>query len=305
MNKFILCLLILFTTLLPFQSQAFIHVARDGETLEQLSVYYYGTRDKSMVIRAANGFMHPDDGSLLQGERVEVPEVGYHMVQDNQNWYTLANSYLGSSKRAIFLAELNGSSVDIAPPSGKIVKIPYQLLYIFAPDETLKSVAKMFLGKKYDAQWLKNYNLKIRKKYGRGDAILIPLIDVEYTDDAKKKILKLNETPISLDDKKKQIEAAKQITNLRVDYDNGEYLKIISEGQKLLSSFQLTNPQKIGIYKYLGFSYVAFDKNSMAKAMFINALKLQPSMELSPITVSPKILQVFMEAENSLTKKAE
>ncbi len=284
-------------------AMAWIHVARDGETLEQLSNYYYGTPDKAIIIRAANGFMHPDDGSVLQGERIEIPGVTYHQVTDNEDWYSLANRYLGSSSRAKFLAELNGRDAETSVASGQIVKIPYQLLYIFAPDETIKSVTKLFLGNKHSPRWLQAYNLKKKKKYGRGDALLIPLIDVEYTEAARKEIELRDKKKISQEDEDAQIKAVAQITRLRESYSKGKYLEIIVIGQKLLGNKRLTNPQKIGVYQYLAFAYVAFDEIPMAESAFQKALELQPSMELSPITVSPKILQVFQKVQKKLLQK--
>ena len=91
----------LFTT----EAAGWVHVARAGENLDELSSRYYGSRDISIAIRAANGFMHPDDGRLLQGERVELPEMIYHEVKDDEKWDQLADRYLGSSKRGRFLAE--------------------------------------------------------------------------------------------------------------------------------------------------------------------------------------------------------
>ena len=289
--------------LISASAAAWIHVARDGETLEQLSNFYYGTPDKAIIIRAANGFMHPDDGSVLQGERIEIPGVTYHQVADNEDWYSLANRYLGSSSRAKFLAELNNRDVEASVASGQIVKIPYQLLYIFAPDETIKSVTKLFLGNRQSPRWLQAYNLKKKKKYGRGDALLIPLIDVEYTEAAQKDIEAKDKKKISQDDEDAQIQAVAQITKLREAYSKGKYLDMVIIGQKLLGIKRLTNPQKIGVYQYLAFAYVAFDELPLAESAFRKALELQPSMELSPITVSPKILQVFQKVQNKLLHK--
>ncbi len=279
---------------------AWTHVARDDETLKELAALYYGNPAREIIIRAANGFMHPDDGSLLQGEQVEIPVVTYHSVAEGEDWFSLANRYLGSSKRAPFLAELNDQTAEANPTPGKIVKIPYQLLYIFAPDETLKSVTRLFMGKDYPPEWLRDYNLRKKKKFGRGDAILIPLIDVEFTAAAKKRIETLSSAKVSEEDKDAQIEAAAQIAKLREAYDRGRYLEIVSLGQALIGGTQLTNPQRVGVYKYLAFAYVAFDETGLARQAFENALELQPSMELSPITVSPKIMTVFQEVQTRL-----
>ncbi|MBN2718968.1 MAG: hypothetical protein JXX14_24185 [Deltaproteobacteria bacterium] len=294
--------IVLFSWFFTGSAQAWIHVARDGETLEQLSNFYYGTPNKAIIIRAANGFMHPDDGSVLQGERIEIPGVTYHQATDTEDWYSLANRYLGSSSRAKFLAELNNRKAETPIAGGQIVKIPYQLLYIFAPDETIKSVTKLFLGNQRSPRWLQAYNLKKRKKYGRGDALLIPLINVEYTDAAKKDIEARQTQKFSEEDKDAQIKAVAQISKLRDSYAKGKYLEIVITGQMLLSNRRLTNPQKIGVYQYLAFAYVAFGETPMAEAAFRKALDLQPSMELSPITVSPKILKVFQKVQHQLLR---
>jgi tetratricopeptide (TPR) repeat protein len=250
--------------------------------------------------------MHPDDGSLIQGERLKIPEIIYHRVNPGEDWYSLANKYLGTSKRGKHLAELNGAHVDETLAIGKIVKIPYQLLYILAPDENLKEVAKLFMIKPFGAKWLKSYNLKRKKKYGRGDAVLIPLINIQFTEIAKQSIEKLKQSEkISRQDLKNQINAVAQIAKLRHSYENGQYLKIITIAQKMLGTGTLTNPQKIGIFKYLAFAYVAFNDFELAKEAFEKALLLQPSMELSPITTSPKILKVFNEVKQNMENKTD
>lgn len=288
----------------PITSVAWTHVARPGETLNSLATFYYGSSKYSMVIRAANGFMHPDDGSLIQGERVEVPGIIYHRVETGEDWYSLANQYLGSSKRGKFLAELNGLAVESTLASGKIVKIPYQLLYILAPEESLKSVAKMFLGEDFSSNWLRGYNLKKKKKYNRGDALLVPLINVEYTEAAKKIIESKESEKFSEDDRKAQLNAVADITRLRDAFTHGRYVEIIATSHKLLGTNKLTNPQQIGVYKYLAFAYIAFGEIELAKEAFKSALKLQPSMELSPITTSPKILTIFQEVQQKVVQEA-
>lgn len=303
MRSFWLAAILMTALLVPQVSVAWIHVARDGQTLEQLASHYYGSPDKAIVIRAANGFMHPDDGSVLQGERVEIPGVTYHKVKEGENWYSLANRHLGSSKRAAFLAELNDRTVETTLEEGKVVKIPYQLLYIFAPEETLKSITKLFLGKYVEPKWLKTYNLRNKKKYGRGDAILVPLIDVEYTAVAKKEMKTKTATEATKLDKKAQVEAVAHISRLRDAYAEGKYLEIITMGQRLLSTQTLTNPQQLGVYKYIAFAYIAYGDEFLASAAFANALTIQPSMELSPITVSPKVLKVFREVQKKMVSK--
>jgi hypothetical protein len=276
------------------------HVARAGETLEQLADRYYGRPELSMVIRAANGFVHPDDGRLLEGERVEIPEVIYHRVRAKENWESIAERYLGSAKRGRYLAELNDRNVDESIAVGRIVKVPYQLLYILAPEESLKSIARSFLGKKHGQDWLKAYNLKAKKKYGRGDAVLVPLMDVEFTEQTKMDLAEQRQEQYTEDDQRSQIDAVAQIASMREAFGAGRYVEMVATGQRLLHAGKLTVPQQLGVHKYLAFAYVALGERNLARGAFIEALELQPGMELSPITTSPKILEVFREARDKV-----
>lgn len=276
------------------------HVARAGETLEQLADRYYGRPELSMVIRAANGFVHPDDGRLIEGERVEVPEVTYHRVREAEDWESLAERYLGSPRRGKYLAELNDRKEDDPLVVGKIVKVPYQLLYILAPDESLKTIARTFLDKKWGQNWLKAYNLKRKKKYGRGDAVLVPLMDVEFTAKTKAALAAERGEQVTEDDQRAQVDAVAQIASMRDAFETGRYVEMVATGQRLLHTGKLTVPQQIGVHKFLAFAYVALGERKLALGSFIEALKLQPGMELSPITTSPKILDVFRLANEKV-----
>jgi len=87
---------------------------------------------------------------------------------------------------------------------------------------------------------------------------------------------------------------------MREDFSNGRYLEIVAAAQRLLGTGKLTDPQKIGTYQYLGFAYVAFGMRVEAISAFRKALEFQPEMELSPITTSPKILEVFAAAREGV-----
>ena len=277
---------------------AHIHVARAGETLDQLAVLYYGTVKHSMTIRAANGFLHPDDGRLIEGEHVEIPEVTYYRVQAGDTWESIANEHLGSVRRGRFLAEMNTELPGSALVEGQIVKVPYQLLYVLAPDETLKSVAAQYLGTSFSAEWLRDYNLfKKKKSLGRGDALLVPLVNVEMTPTGKARVQAAQPRDFTAEDRAAQADAAKRIAALRDDYTAGRYVRVVAEASQLLGGGKLTVPQQVGVAKFLASAYVAFGDREAAIGAFAGALAKQPDMELSPITTSPKILDAFREAQ--------
>ncbi|UCD20160.1 MAG: tetratricopeptide repeat protein [candidate division WOR-3 bacterium] len=85
-------------------------------------------------------------------------------------------------------------------------------------------------------------------------------------------------------------------------YYTGEYESAIKELENaLLYLKQLTQPDQVEAYKYLAFSYVAFGDRVRAKEQFKKALALDPTLELDPTTVSPKIIKVFEEAKAETT----
>lgn len=289
--------LIAATAALAQDARAHVHIARTGETLDQLAARYYGKVELSMVLRAANGFVHPDDGRVLEGERVEIPESGLHEVAAGETWSSLAERYLGSSRRGRFLAEFNDRSLDDVPAAGTIVDVPYQLLYILAPGESLRTVSRMFLGQGRNSEWLRDYNLSRKKKYGRGDALLVPLAHLAIQPEERQRIADLSpRTSRAAPDLDAQREAAARVMALRGIYDEGRYVEVVAEGQSLLGGGLLTVPQQVGVNKYVAFACVALGEREQALLAFVAALALQPAMELSPITTSPKILEVFRAA---------
>ena len=288
------------------QASAAVHVAHVGETLGQLALRYYGKMDLSFVIRAANGFIHPDDGQLIQGERIEIPEVTYHRVRRGETWDVLADRYLGSSRRGRFLAEMNKDTGGNEPAEGAIVLIPYQLLHILSADESIRSVTKIYFQGKRSPSWLIKYNLsKKKRKFGRGDAVLVPLTDVQIVPAELERIKAEQSENDMRNERLGQVEAAAEIARLKAGFDQGRYVEIVAIAERLLGKGNLTSPQQIGVYKYLSFAYVALGNLKLAFNAFKRALELQPSMELSPITTSPKIMKIFQEARKEMLSAEE
>ena len=286
---------------IPLSSRAWIHMAKAGETLEQLSVRYYGTPDKTAAIRAANGFVHPDTGRLTEGEPVEIPEVLHVRVQESDTWSSLAASFLSSPSRAAFLADLNGYKEEQTPPAGTIIRIPFHLRHIFATDETVKSITALYYKKSKSPDWLLRYNAGTKKKYGRGDVIIVPLWDLVFTDEEQARVDAFRAQRYTRLDEERQAAAREVIASLKKDFDSGRYVEMVAKASRLLGYGRLTVPQEIGVQNYLAYAYVALDAQALALEAFKQALALQPDMELSPITASPKILEVFKKAKREVS----
>lgn len=298
-------LTMLLTCLISLPAYGFTHMARTGETLEQLAVRYYGSTNKTMLLRAANGFVHPDDGRLYGGERVEIPEVTHYRIQDGDTWELLADRYLSSPSRAPFLAEMNGLETAEMPPVGTIIKIPYHLRHIFAKGESLANLVSIYYAKKRSVEWLRRYNNPSKKKYGQGEVIIVPLIDLVFTPEESARIDELRANRYSEKDLREQTAAREAIANLKIAYESGRYVEIVAEASRLIGYGKLTVPQEIGVQNYLAYAYVALGEWSLAVKTFQRALELQPEMELSNITNSPKVLKAFNEAKKALQKSGK
>jgi tetratricopeptide (TPR) repeat protein len=295
-----ICFFVLLVTAVvqPVGAFCWTHIAQSGETLEQLAVRYYANPQMSMVIRAANGFVHPDDGSVTPGEQIEIPEVTYHRVRGDETWESIANQYLASPKRDIFLAKMNGYDKDKFPAKGTIIKVPYHLRHIFAVGESIRSVVRLYYGKTRTISWLKQYNVTRKKKFTRGDVVIVPLIELGFTEQEQQRIQTIRSERYSEKDIEAQDAAREAIVELRKAFEHGQYIRMVAIAYRLIGRGKLTVPQQIGVYKYLGFAYIALGKEKSAIEAFTKAIVLQPAMELSTITTSPKILKVFHEAKN-------
>jgi len=301
MRRLVLLLFVLGAWLGTSPVQAGTHVARSGETLDNLALRYYGQIGRAMVIRAANGFVHPDDGSLLPGERVTIPEVTLHRLQSGETFERLADRHLGSAQRGRFLAELNGSP-ERMPPPGTIIKIPFQLLHILAEGEKLDDVARLYFGRRHDAAWLAAYNLRAERSFRRGAAVLVPLDDLELTAEGRQ-LLGVGTEQAGEEALAAQKRATAELAKLREAYQTGHYVEAVGRAERLLATGNLTDPQKVGALLHLGYAAVALGERDLAETVFVQALAVQPGIELSPIMTSPKILEVFRRAKAATATK--
>lgn len=91
------------------------------------------------------------------------------------------------------------------------------------------------------------------------------------------------------------------LADARVLYLTGEYEKALKELDRLKPYVPVMKaPDKIELYKYLGFCHIAFGKIDEARGEFQEALKINPGLALDPTTVSPKIMEVFDEVKASM-----
>lgn len=90
-----------------------------------------------------------------------------------------------------------------------------------------------------------------------------------------------------------------QSDTLQKLYDSGNYFVVIEQAESALKDTNLTSEDEVGVHTILAFCYVALDKPRLAKLEFLEALTIDPNLELDPILTSPKIIKIFQEAKSS------
>ncbi len=90
-----------------------------------------------------------------------------------------------------------------------------------------------------------------------------------------------------------------QSDTLQKLYDSGNYFAVIEQAESALKDTNLTPENEVGVHTILAFCYTALDKPRLAKLEFLEALTIDPNLELDPILTSPKIIKIFQEAKSS------
>ena len=80
-------------------------------------------------------------------------------------------------------------------------------------------------------------------------------------------------------------------------YEDGKYFAAIEQAEKALKDTALTLQDRVGIHTVLGFCYVALNKERLARLEFLEALALDPELQLDPVLTSPKIMKLFQDAK--------
>jgi hypothetical protein len=80
-------------------------------------------------------------------------------------------------------------------------------------------------------------------------------------------------------------------------YDAGNFSEAIHVLEMVVQDTTLALEDEISARTYLAFSYVACDRRAESKEQFVTILRKQKGFSLNPEFVSPKIIEVFREAE--------
>ncbi len=275
-------------------SAAFPHIVIKGDTVAQLAERIYGRVELERVVVAANGLDGRAGSTIVPGMRLEIPAVSYHRVIPGDSWQSLAGQLLGSRKRGVVLARVNGSEPWIQPTIGKEIVIPYNLRYVASRGDTTQTVAYRFLGRRDQAWIVSTYNGLKRARLRQGEVILVPLTDLTLTESGKREALvagALIRSQAAGQAREAQRVAEREIPLLVTDVRRGRYVRAVGRGAGLLARGSLSQPQLAAIHRQLTEAYVALGAMGLAATACTKWREAEPDAALDRLLLSPKILQ--------------
>lgn len=280
-------------------ARSFPYVVKKGETLADIATRFYGRVELERVLVPANALDVQNGAAIVPGVRLEIPAVHHHVVAKGDTWESLADRYLGGRRRAEALAVANDTWPWLPPDVGREVRIPFNLRYVVKRGDSTPSIAYRFLEKRDDAYLLDRYNDLGGEAVEPGDVILVPLADLELTDEGKRAAregLEYTMTEGGGDDRDAQDAATVAIPELERLVHGGDYVEAIAKGSALLGSGRLTVVEIARIQRQLVEAYVALGEDALAESACRKYREADPESELDPVLLSPKILRACTEA---------
>jgi hypothetical protein len=277
--------------LAPGSAGAFTHIVQPGETLASIAEKFYGKIQHEKILVAGNALDAQGGSPIVPGMRLEVPTLSYRRVRSGDTWPKLAADLLGSSRRSDVLATANDSKPWLPPDDAAQIVVPYNLTLIVGPNENIVSIAFKFMGNTEKAWVLDYYNGFKGRRLLRGDVVLVPLTDLELTEEGKHAASAANATNEGAHDvRQSQRRVHAELPALIADVRGGRYADAVTRGSRFLAAAELTEPQLAAIHRQLLEAYVALDAVGLATASCNEWRKHDANARLDPALLSPKII---------------
>lgn len=281
-------------------AQAFTHIVAEKDTLASIAERYYGRIQFEKLLVAANDLDARGGSPIVRGMRLEVPALGHRVVRHGDTWDSLANELLGSPKRSDVLSMANDSSPWLTPEEGAEIVVPFNLRVLPASGDTLITIAYRFYGDMNRAWVLDRYNMLSGRKLQPGDVVLVPLTELPLTDAGKQAARASAGAACSQaqgETRAMQKRVTQELPALLSDVRSGRYVDAVARGTRFLASAELSEPQVGLVHRQLLEAYVALEAPGLAKNACAEWLKRTPGASLSPLELSPKILNACGRAK--------
>jgi LysM repeat protein len=267
---------------------------RANDSLEVIAAEYYGDRNHAIFIMVENRILHPRP--LRPGERLRIPTTRPITTAKGDTFESLANTYLGDARRAVFLADFNNMSAEDTLATGTPLTIPFHVMHTAAASETLNSISLAFFGDGKQADLIKRYNFLDKTALDKGESIAVPIFNVRV------RATKL--PPIDTDSKARRdhqrkiaADVAAALPHARTAWAQGDFDAVKTVLEKFGDEIEfLDTPAAVEVCLLLGKSHLADDDNAYALEKFSQVLNRKPRHSLNPYRDSPKVIAAWKKA---------
>jgi len=267
---------------------------RPGDSLELIAAEFYGDHNFAIFIMVENKLQHPR--ALHAGERIKIPVTREVTTAAGDDFKSLAQTYLGDESRASYLADFNKLSLDDSLAAGTTLTIPFHVTHVAAGTETLASISAAYFGDPKEAELLRAYNNLGKTSLDKGEAIVIPILNVRVREG------KL--PPIDGDARTRRehqiaarADADVALPRARAAWIAGDFAGVKSALAHVADEVDFLDAataMEIGLL--LGKAYVAFDETELAVAKFAQVLARKRGATMSAYTESPKVRAAWVKA---------
>ncbi|GEM_PF-1710899 len=297
---------------IPLFAAVITHTVKEGESLTGIAKRYYGSDERFIILAEYNNIPNPK--KIEAGLKLTIPKSLKYKIKKGDSLALISKKYLDNKDRYKALMEINAISDPKAVSIDQIIKIPAKIPYTVKKGETLAIIAEKFYGDIKRYSLIASYNfISDPKTLEPGQKLIIPISDLEIVESKAKKIEEkkivkaVPEKPVSKNNIEKketvkaeipQKEEGQQFLKKGIDsYFKGKYDDAVTEINTGLEKGLKEKADKLKAHRFLAYTYVAKEDKEEAKRHFKKALEIDPKMELDPIYVSPKIIEVFKEVK--------
>jgi LysM repeat protein len=268
-----------------------VHRVKQGDSLELIAAELYGDRARAALIVVENKLVHPRP--LKPGERLRLPVSREVTTSPGDTLEMLAGTYLGSARRAPFLADFNGISVDDSLPAGTLVTIPLTVVHTAVAQESLVEIAKAYFGDAKQAEMLRRYNFLDKRTLDKAESVIVPVYQVRLSaarqpvPDAASKTRRDHRRDATA-------RVARALPTARQAWKDGDYAGVKTALGELgpdLDYLDAADASDVGVL--LGAAYVAYSDDEHAIAAFKRVLDRQPHCVLKRYDWSPRVVALW------------
>jgi LysM repeat protein len=272
---------------------------RAGDTLDVIAAEYYGDKAQAVFVVTENHLADPKTHRIRgvsPGDRVKIPVTREIATAKGDTFESLAQTYLGDARRATFLAEFNGISIDDSLAAGTALALPMHVTHTATAGESLAMIATYYYGDARQADLLKRYNNLDHNSIEKGDSLVVPNLHVH--------VRAGRQPPLDAESKERRdrqrkaiADAAEALPRARSAWLLGDFAGVKAALEHLADDADYLDAKTaIEIGVLLGKAHVAFDEKDAAVAAFARVIDRRPRTLLSAYADSPKVLEAWRKA---------